>query len=49
MEPIGSAIFFGGAWALPAILGLVHLITMIILVVMAGYNLLSSGGKIIWA
>lgn len=49
IEPVGMAIFYGGTWGIMAILGLIHLATLIIMVVMAGYNLASSGGKIAWA
>jgi len=47
--PVGQAILYGSDWTLAAILGLTHLIFMISVVIMAGYNLISSGGKIIWA
>jgi len=49
MGPVGEAIFYGGNWTLAAILGLTHLITLIAMVIHASYNLMSSGGKIIWA
>lgn len=49
ITPVGQALFYGGDWSLAAILGLTHLASMIVLVGMAAYNLISSGGKIIWA
>ena len=49
INPVGQALFYGANWTIPAILGALHLTTLILIVVMAGYNLLSSGGKIIWA
>jgi hypothetical protein len=47
--PVGQAIFYGGDWSMQAILGVIHLSTMIVMTGMAGYNLMSSGGKIVWA
>lgn len=47
--PVGQALFYGGSWSIPALLGLIHLATMIIIVGEAGYNLSISGGKIVWA
>ncbi len=47
--PVGQAMFYGGSWGLPAILGIAHLASLIVMVGIAGYNLLSSGGRIIWA
>lgn len=49
IEPVGQAIFYGGNWTLGAMLGIIHLATLIVMVGMAGYNLASSGGKIAWA
>ena len=49
INPITNAIFYNGDWTLAAILGLTHLITMIIVCIIASYNLLKSGGKIVWA
>lgn len=49
IEPVGQALFYGGSWGYMAILGIIHLATLIIMVGMAGYNLASSGGKIAWA
>lgn len=49
IEPLGQALFYGATWTIPAYLGAGHLITLLGLVGMAVYNLLSSGGKIIWA
>ena len=49
MSPVTMAIFYGGDWTLGAILGISHLISMILLVIVAVYNLMRSGGKIIWA
>jgi hypothetical protein len=47
--PIGEALFYGGNWTIAAIVGIVHLGTLIAMTGMATYNLMSSGGKIIWA
>lgn len=49
MSPVGNAIIYGGAWTINVILGVAHLATMIIIVIIAAYNLMASGGKIIWA
>lgn len=49
IEPIRQVLWFGGVWGIPAILGIIHLATLIVMVGMAGYNLASSGGKIAWA
>lgn len=47
--PMGDALFYGGEWTIPAILGVIHLSSMIFVVIVAIYNLMSSGGKIVWA
>lgn len=44
-----NAIWYGYDWTILAIMGLTHIITMFIMVIIAGYNLYVSGGKIIWA
>lgn len=49
MTPIGQAIFYNGVWTISAILGLAHLVSLIAICILAGYNLMSSGGKITWA
>ena len=49
MGPLGQAIFYGGDWSLQAILGAMHLGSMVVILLVAIYNLMSSGGKIVWA
>jgi hypothetical protein len=49
IEPVGQFLFYGGDLTLSAMLGIGHLASLIVMTGMAGYNLMSSGGKIIWA
>ena len=49
MQPVGQAIFYGGAFTFPVILAIIHFILMVIAVFVAIYNLMSSEGEIIWA
>lgn len=49
MGPVGDAIAYGGIWTLAAILGTIHLASMIIMAVMVALNLMRSEGKITWA
>jgi hypothetical protein len=49
MHPVGQALFYGGEWNISAILGIVHLASLVYITLVAFYNLLASGGKISWA
>jgi len=46
---ISNVIWYGYDWSILAILGMLHIITMFAMVIIAGYNLYRSGGKIVWA
>lgn len=49
IHPVGQALFYGGNWNISAILGLIHLASLIYITLVAFYNLFASGGKITWA
>jgi len=49
MSPLTQAIWYGATWGLGAFLAVGHIASLIFLVVVAAYNLMSSGGKIVWA
>ena len=49
MNPITQSIFYGAVWDIPAILGVLHIASLVFMVIVAMYNLMASGGKIIWA
>lgn len=49
IQSVGTAVFYGGAYTLPVMLAIGHIISLMAIVVVAMYNLVASGGKIIWA
>lgn len=49
ISAFSNAIWYNYPWTLFAVLGLLHMLSMFGLVIMAGYNLYISEGKVIWA
>lgn len=49
IHPVGLSLWYGYDWSISAILGMIHIVSTIGMVVVAGYNLISTGGRIIWA
>ena len=49
INPLGNAIAYGYTMGLVEWVGAINLISMGYMVTVAGYNLVSSGGKIVWA
>lgn len=49
IAPIGDYIFYGYALNTIIIASIFHLLSMIAMIIVAGYNLIASGGKITWS
>lgn len=49
IHPLSNSIFYGYTWSLFAIMVLINIILLFIAVIVRGYNLYTSGGKIGWA
>lgn len=49
IHPLANSIWYGYAWTVSSFIGLFHIASTFLLVVMAGYNLYESKGEIAWA
>lgn len=49
IHPLSNTIFYGYSWTLFVLMVLVNIILLFIAIIVRGYNLYTTGGKIGWA